>query len=150
MREQHGAARLKNRRHSHRQRLGRDLIDVSSEKRRVAAAGFRPQPHAMRARIEHGARFVEADMAVGADAEDLDVDAASLGDGPFIAKALLVRIGGADEKVDPPRVEVGVAEEVLLHEPAVRAGDVRVQADELVEVEGRRLGPVETSRRCQS
>ena len=104
----------------------------------------------MRARIEHGARLlVEADMAVGADAEDLDVDAAGLGDGPFIAKALLVRIGGADEKLIRRGSRLVWRKRCSCMKRRMSRA-VRVQADELVEVEGRRLGPVETSRRCQS
>ena len=68
----------------------------------------------------------------------------------LVAQTLLVRIGGADQEVDPLRVEIRVTEEVFLHEPAVRAGILGPQADELVEVEGRRLRPVEGSSRGQA
>ena len=97
--EQFHLARLKNRRHSHRQRLGRHPIDVPAEQRRIAAARFLPQLHAMGARVELAARFVESDVAVRADAEDLNVDTAGRGDGPFVAQALLVGVGGTDRKL---------------------------------------------------
>ena len=139
VREQDGAARLKDRRHSHRQRLGRHLLDVSAEERRVAAPRLRPQRDAVGARLEHGARLVEADVAVGADAENLDVDAASLGDRPLVARHSSSGSAVPTRKLIRSRAEVDVAEQVLLHELAVRAGIVRGQADELVEIEGRRL-----------
>ncbi len=49
---------------------------ISAEQRRVAAPGLGLERHPMRARLQRRRRLVEADVAVGADAEDLQVDAA--------------------------------------------------------------------------
>jgi hypothetical protein len=51
---------------------------------------------------ERIARLVEPDVAVGTDAEDLEVDAARRRDIRFVARALFVEIGGrAIEEMNP-------------------------------------------------
>ena len=80
------------------------LRGIAAEERGVAAARRRLQRHAVRARRERAGRLVEADVAVGADAEHLQVDAAGGGDRLLVARALGVGIRrSAVEEVDPVR-----------------------------------------------
>ncbi len=103
---------------------------------RHCAAGFGLERDAVRPRGQHRPRLVETDVAVGADAEDLDVDAARVRDRLFVARALAIRIGGrAVQKVDLIGAKIHAAEQVLVHEPAVAARVRRPDAEELVEVE---------------
>src|SRR3954469_6318296 len=46
-RQQHDRARMKNRRHSYRERLRRNVCGIAAEQRRVTAAGFWTERHAM-------------------------------------------------------------------------------------------------------
>ena len=79
--------------HAHRQRLARHLRRIAAEQRGVVAPGAVRQRHAVRARDELVARLVEADVAVGADAEQLEIDAARRLDRRFVALAFGVEIG---------------------------------------------------------
>ena len=55
-------------------------------------------------------RLVEADVAVGANAEDLQVDSARVGNLLLVARAFGFGIGGsAVEEMDPLRIDVDVA-----------------------------------------
>ena len=151
-RDEHDSARLKDRRNPHRQGLCRHRCRIAAEERRVGAPRLGLERHAMGPRLEGGRRLVEADVAVGADAENLHVDSAGGGDLTLVARALLLRIGGgAIQEMNPLGRQVDAAEEMRVHEAAKAAGVVGRDADELVEVEGRRArqigGPLLHARR---
>ena len=83
-------------------------------------------------------RFIEPDVSVGTQAEDLEVDAAGSGDGALVAGAFLDRIRRrAVEEIDLLRPELDAIEEVGVHEAAIAGGVARREAPELVEIEGR-------------
>ena len=89
-------------------------------------------------------RLVEADVPVGADPEHLQIDAPGIGDFTFVAHALGLRIRGrAVEKMPVLRLDVHVAEQVLLHEASIAARVIRRYAEELVEVERRDLREID-------
>ena len=90
-RDEHDLPRLQDRRHPHRQRLGRHRVRISAEELGVAAARLGFERHAMRPRLERRRRLVEPDVTVGADAEHLEVDASGRGDLALVALALLLR-----------------------------------------------------------
>ena len=97
----------------------------------------------MRVRFERGTWLVEADMAVRSDAENLEPDTACGANGCLVPRALGLDIGrGAVEKVDAPRIEVHVAEQVLLHELAIRAGLRGILSEELIQIERGRTAEV--------
>ena len=100
----------------------------------------------MRARDERPGRLVEADVAVHAEPEDLQVDAAGAFDRALVAIAFALDLppgaDGAVQKVDAAGRQVDVIEQVLLHERAVAPRIVRADAEELVEVERRRAAEI--------
>lgn len=63
------------------------MVDVVVEEARVVDAGLFGQGLDASAGGQRGTGLVEADVAVGADAEDLHVDAASGFDGTIIGRA---------------------------------------------------------------
>jgi hypothetical protein len=71
------------------------------------------------ARAEGAGGLVETDVAVAAEAEELDVDAAGVEDALLVAAALGVQVGRAVGHVRAPLVDVDVLEKILPHEPAV-------------------------------
>ena len=81
-------------------------------------------------------RLVEADVAVGADAENLQIDAAGRGDRRFVAPALRLQVGSAAvEHADVGGIDRDVIEQLRLHERAIAARVIAVEAGELIEVE---------------
>ena len=93
---------------------------------------------------EGGGGFVETDMAVGADAEELEVDASCGADSFFVASAEFFGIGRhAIGDVDVRAIDVHMPEEVLVHERVVGLRVVGANADVFIEVEGGDVGPVE-------
>src|SRR5689334_15096390 len=81
--------------------------------------------------------LVEADVAVAADPEDLQIDPAGLQDRGLEALALGFEIGGAPvEEMNRSRPHIDMPEQVLAHVGAIAAGMLRIEADELVEIEG--------------
>jgi len=83
-------------------------------------------------------------MAVAAEAEELDVDAAGVGDALLVAPALRVEVlRRAVGHVGALLVDVDVSEEILAHEPAVRLVVRGGEADVFVEVEGRDAAEVQ-------
>ena len=77
-------------------------------------------------------------MAVGAEAEELQVDPARAANRALVAFALGRDVSHrAVQKMDPPRREIDVVEQMPLHEGAIAARIATVEAEELVEVEGR-------------
>src|SRR4029077_1297401 len=69
-------------------------------------------------RAQAGSRFVESDMAVAADAENLQVDTAGCANGLFVGRAILliVSLDGTVGDVNVAGCYVHVSEEILLHE----------------------------------
>ena len=78
----------------------------------------------MRAGAELARGLVEADVAVRADAEDLEVDPAGVGDRRLVAGALRfqVRAPRRSRKLICSRRNADAAEQVPLHELPVAAG----------------------------
>src|SRR5687768_9248911 len=92
--------------HSHRQRLARYMRGIPAKQRGVVTQRHVVQRDAMRARDQLVAGLVEADMPVGADAEQLQVDAPGVVDRRLVALALLVRVGSnAIEKMDSRAID---------------------------------------------
>ena len=80
-REQHDRARAQDRADAHRQRATRHASRVAVEQLRVArGASLDVSVDAVRARHERGRRLVEAEVAVAADPEEHEVEAAGRGD----------------------------------------------------------------------
>src|SRR5712671_4462585 len=90
----------------------------------------------MSANVELIARLIEPDVPIAADAEDLQVDPACRSNRLFIALALGIGSGrGAVEEVNAGWIEIDALEQIALHELTKAAWMIRVDADELVEVE---------------
>ena len=103
------------------------------------------------ARAEGAGRFVETDVTVAAEAEQLDVDAAGLDDAGFVGAALGVEIGrDAVRNMGAGDVDVDMPEKIFLHEKPVRLGVCRRQADVLVEVERRHFAEIQALIAMQS
>src|SRR5438105_5174065 len=89
------------------------------------------------------AGFVEADVAVAADAEQLQIDAAGGDDRGLIALAFSVQIvGPAIKEMNSLGADVNAIEEMTLHESTEASRVTSVDASEFVEIEGRRPRPV--------
>ena len=94
-------------------------------------------------RGEDAVRLVEADVAIVADAQQLNVHAAAIGDLALIIGKHGLRVGGeAVRHVGVLRLDVDVVKEVLLHKAAVALRMVGSKALVLVEVEGAHAGEV--------
>ena len=110
-RDQHDRARLQDRRHPHRQRFRRHLLaDRRRTTRRCAARSPARARRGGSAPASARRRLVEADVAVRADAEDLQIDAAGAQRSP------------ARSARTPPRVRRRAVEEV---DALRRAGSTR-------------------------
>src|SRR5262245_23351387 len=93
-------------------------------------------------------RFVEPDMAVGSDAEQLQVDTARRSNRCFVPIAFRVQVwSGAIQKVDSFRTEIDASEEVTFHECPEASWMLAVDAGEFVEVECGGPRPVGVPRR---
>src|SRR5712691_224998 len=104
----------------------------------------------MRPRDQLVTRLVEADVAIGADPEDLEIDSAGRVDLAFVPLAFRVDVrGGPVEEVDAFGWQVDAVEEVPMHVLPETAAMRRADADELVEVEGRRLCKGDLARSVQ-
>ena len=92
------------------------------------------------------ARLIEADMTIGADAQQLQVDAAQLVDDTVVTGTLggSVQIG-AVRQVGLCRVDVDLAEQVLIHEIPVALGMLFGQAAVLVQIDGGDLREIEVA-----
>ena len=100
----------------------------------------------MRALGEAGVRLVEADVAVVADAQQLQVGVAGLLDDAVVLGARGLGVGvGAVRHMGVCLVDVDVIEQVLLHEVVVALGVIVGQATVLVQVVGAHLGEVQVA-----
>src|SRR4051812_48984659 len=96
--------------------------------------------------LKRVSRLVEADMAVGAEAEDHQIDAAGALDRALEARAFPV--GVPDRPVKEvnllPR-NVDMVEQVAVHERTIASRIGRIDAEEFVEIEGGRRRKIEPS-----
>ena len=90
------------------------------------------------------ARLIEADMTIGADAQQLQVDAAQLVDDTVVTGTLggSVQIG-AVRQVGLGRVDIHLAEQVLVHEIPVALGVLLGQAAVLIQIDSSDLGEIQ-------
>ena len=121
--------------------MGWHGVDVAVEEAGVVATGLLGEDTHVRARREGPAGLVEADVAVRADSEDLDVDASVCLDGRVVGC-------GADLEVVAPAVgavrgtlgHVDEVNEVAVDEVRIPLVVIAGQPDVLVEVVGANLG----------
>ena len=101
----------------------------------------------VRARREGVRRLVEAYVAIVADAQELQVDAAAIGDGALIGVEHRLRIGGeAVRHMRVARLYIYVVKELLLHKAAVTLRVAGGEAGVFVEVERAHAGKVHAPR----
>ena len=141
--EQQAASRVENGADAHRERVLRHRVEGTEDGAIIAECLF-GEDLDPRARTQRAGGFVETDVAVAAEAEELDVDPAGVENALFVTAALGVKIGRrAVGHVGALWVDVDVAEEIFPHEIpvglVVRAGE----ADILVEVKGRHAAEIE-------
>src|SRR5579883_880425 len=133
--QQNDAAGLEYRADSLRDGPARDLRGIVEEARVVADRRRREVDRA-RPRVERGPRLVEADMAVGAYTEDLEIDAPRLLDEGLVARRLRLEIARRSvDEVDVLLVDVDVPEQVVAQVAAIALGMVGGQAGVFVEME---------------
>ena len=97
----------------------------------------------MSADLGRGPRFVEADVTVSADAEDLEIDPAGPDDRVFEIETVPLKVlvsNGAVRDVDVPGGDVDVVKQVGVHEVPVALLVLALETEVLVEVEGRHVG----------
>src|ERR1051325_1810294 len=142
-RDQDELARLENRADAHRDRVDGHVLAPLEEARVVVDRLLRERFEA-RARRQRAGGLVESDVPVGADAEDLDVDPAALGDAALVPLAKRGIVAGrAGRDVDVLRLDVDVPEKVLVHEVVIALRMIHVQSNVLVEIERRRAREIE-------
>lgn len=119
--------------HTDGQRHLGDLFQVVSEEARVGDDGVVGQGLDTGARGKRGARLVEGDVAVLANAREEQVDAAGGLDGGLVVDALLLQVWCvAVENVDVGRADVDVLEEMRPHEGMIGLRVVARDANVLV------------------
>src|SRR5262245_63713975 len=114
-----------------------------AEERGIRAACLLTQTCSVRRRDQRARGFVEADVPVETQPENLEIDAASSLNRPLVADAFLGEIHRrAVQQMSPADVEVDVIEQVPAHETVIAARIVVRQPGELVEVERGGAGEV--------
>jgi hypothetical protein len=84
-------------------------------------------------------QFVEGDVAVSADAEQQQVDAAARRNQRLIARRFGGDVAGhAVWNSRPPGIHVDMSEQILLHISMKASRQLRCDADKFIEVEARR------------
>src|SRR5258708_35787349 len=103
----------------------------------VVFDGFFAENFQTGSRTEAGGRFVESDVAVAADAADLQVDAARLANGLFVGRTItiVVSLDGAIGDVAGAGRPGHVSAKILMHEMVKTLRMVRREAQVFVEVE---------------
>src|SRR5215471_401030 len=102
----------------------------------------------MRPHREIFPRFVEADVPITADAEQLQIDTAGSSNRDFVTFAFGIQVRSYPvEKMNPFGAEVDPVEQVTLHELSEASRMTCVDASELVEVECRGARPIGITRR---
>ena len=122
---------------AHGDGLGGHLFDASVEEQAgVVVDGLLGEHLGVRAAGEGAPGLIEGDVAIGADAEELDVDAAGGLNGVFVGLAGLGDILGEPVgHVGLGLVDVDMVEELGLHEVVVALVVLRGEAEILIEVE---------------
>ena len=125
--------------------VGGNLVD-GVEQATVSLAGHLGELDAVSLLLEDVIGLVEADVAVVADAEELDVNAAGLLDSAVVGVDAVLDVEGLGVGgVSLGHIDVHVVKEVLLHEVAVALGMGALQAAIFVEVERLALGEAEVA-----
>src|SRR5438093_1089431 len=142
-RHQDQLARIEDGPNAHGDRIDRHTLSALEEPGVIVDSLFgqrlEPRPGAQGA-----ARLVECDVAIRADAQDLQVDTAAFRDALLVPLAEGgVVAGRARGNVDVVTRDVHVLEEVLVHEVVVALGVIHGQAHVFVEVERRHPREVE-------
>jgi len=111
----------------------------------VLGAGRRGEELDVGPGIQGRQRFVEAEMAVLTDAEQLQVDSAVLGDQRFIADTFFRQIGGhAIGQVSSGGLNIDLPEQMVVHVIAVRIGMVCGQANVFIQIKGPASGKIQS------
>src|SRR5829696_1994369 len=122
------------------QAVWRYRIHVATEESSVVPAGLAGPGLDPRAGDERGARFVECDMPVGADPQNLEVNAAGVRNGPFVHLARSHQVRGQSVGPrHPSRIDIDLVNELVSDDAEVPLRMVLRQADILVEHERSRL-----------
>src|ERR1051325_6929328 len=142
-RHQDQLARIEDGPNAHGDRIDRHILSALEEPGVVVDSlfgqRFEPRPGAQGA-----PRLVERDVAVRADAQDLQVDTAAFRNALLVPLAEgRVVAGRARGNVDVVTRDVHVPEEVLVHEVVIALGVILGQAHVFVEVERRHAREVE-------
>ena len=130
-------AGVEDRADAHGDGAGGHVLDAEEVAGGVHAGELVEPDHAGPA-VGRGAGLVEPDVSRAADAQELDVDAAGLLDGPLVPLAVGGDLLGGERAVGDVhvlRIDVDVVEEMLVHEPDVALQLVGLHREVLVEVE---------------
>ena len=142
-RQQQALPRLQDGADSHGDDVVRHL-GGAVEEARIGPARFRRERLDARPRSQRGGRFVEPNMAVGPDAQHLQIDAAGRANLLLVAPAELRDVPGqAVGNMHILFLNIDVAEKVFPHEAVVGRPVFRRQAHILIQVERRHAPPVE-------
>ena len=120
---------------THGDRFGRNLRDIVEQTGVVLDGGF-GELRDVGQGIKWGARLVEGDVAIAADAKDLEIDAAEGGDLIIILIHVSDIIANAFEDVGFGLIDIDMIEEVIVHEITIGLVMGALEADVFVEVEG--------------
>src|SRR5438552_2164394 len=149
-RHQDQLARIENGADAHRDGVHRHVFPALEEAR-VVIDGLLGERLESGARAQRARRLIEGDVAVGADAQDLQVDPAAFRDTllvPFAEGGVVAGRPGGNIDVLPR--DVHLPEEVLIHEVVVALWMIRGQTDVFVEVERRHAREVDLPRLVQA
>src|ERR671911_662567 len=145
-RQQNQVARLEDRADPLGDHVAGDLVE-RGEEAGVVAAGLVGERLDPRARGQRRAGLVETDVAVGAYAEELQVDAAGRGDLPLVGGTRGDQVAGLDVRGLHRGVgEIDAGFELAGDERPVRLRVIRREAHVLVEQEGLHLGEAQVTR----
>ena len=125
--------------------LGHQIL-VAVEEALVGLDGGRGQIHAVGLQLKGLARLVEADVAVGAKTQQLQVDAAHAVDDLVVLFAGIRSIGvGAVGQMDGLGADVDLVKQVLVHKAPIAFGMLLGQAAVLVQIDGGDLREIQVA-----
>ena len=145
-RDERDFPRFHNRRYTHCNRFGRNVV-LSEEIPGGIAASHGVERDATSTRVRTRSGFIESDMARLADTEYLQIDAAGFFYRYLVGLALhfdIVARNIATRDVDVLRAHVDVVEEILPHEPMIAVDALRLHRIVLIEIERHHIGEIET------
>ena len=137
-RDQQDLAGVKDRAQAHRDGLRGHVLLAKEIAGRVAPRDRVERAHPGAA-IGQAKRFVEADVPVAADAQQLNVDAAGLANLLLVPAAMLLQLVRRSQPVGNENVlvfDVDPLEQVLVHPAAITLQPLAAQAQVFVEIEG--------------